>query len=265
MINLTYTTAQAESTEPVMEAVFNHLAAKLEMPITAVHNIPWQDRIHRIAQGRIDIGWICGSYYSRLADRSNPVVELLVAPILAQSRYEGQPVYYSDLVVRQDSPFQTFEDLRGASFAYNEPGSMSGYYSMRYYLAKIGEYGGFFGRLVESGGHVNSLRMILKGEVDTAAIDSMVMTPELQERPELASQTRVVEVLGPTPIPPWVIQSSLPEALRDQIRQALITMHEDEEGRKMLDSLQLKEFSAVSDNHYDLVREMIVKSAEVDW
>jgi phosphonate transport system substrate-binding protein len=93
----------------------------------------------------------------------------------------------------------------------------------------------------------------------------MVMTPELQERPELASQTRVVEVLGPTPIPPWVIQSSLPEALRDQIRQALITMHEDEEGRKMLDSLQLKEFSAVSDNHYDLVREMIVKSAEVDW
>jgi phosphonate transport system substrate-binding protein len=149
MVNkLTFTTAQAESTEPIISAVFHHLSTKLDIPITAVHDITWKERLRRVADGRIDIGWICGSYYSRLADKADPIIELLAAPIMSQARYQGKPVYYSDVVVRKDSPFETFADLHGATFAYNEPGSMSGYWSMRYHLAQLGEVGGFFGRTI---------------------------------------------------------------------------------------------------------------------
>jgi phosphonate transport system substrate-binding protein len=142
---------------------------------------------------------------------------------------------------------------------------MSGYWTMRYHLAQLGERDGFFGRIIGSGGHVNSLRMLLDGEIDTAAIDSMVMAPELEENPGLAAKIRVVEVLGPTPIPPWVIRKGVPAAVRAQVRRALTTMHEDEAGREVLAACGMRGFAAVQDGHYDRVREMIAKAAEVGW
>jgi phosphonate transport system substrate-binding protein len=182
-----------------------------------------------------------------------------------QPRYQGQPVYFSDVVVRKDSPYQTFEDLRGATFAYNEPGSVSGYWTMRYHLATIGAFDGFFGRIIGSGGHVNSLKMILAGEIDTAAIDSTVLDVELAKTPELADKIRIVEGLGPTPIPPWVVRRSLPEEQKRELREALVAIQAAEDGRRLLDGLLVGGFSAVSDDYYDPVRGMLAKAAVVEW
>lgn len=265
MDDITFTTCQAECTEEIVSAVSAFLSEKLDIAVQAVEDIDWQERIRQVADGRIDVGWVCGSYYSRLVARDNPRVELLVAPVMAQPRYQGQPVYYSDVVVRADSAFETFEDLRGARFAYNEPGSVSGYWTMRYHLSTLGEAGGFFGRISGSGGHVNSLGMILRGEIDTAAIDSTVLDVELEKNPDLAHRIRIVEVLGPTPIPPWVVRRALPEEQKQALRRALAGMPETEEGRMLLAGLHVLGFSAVSDSHYDQVRMMMEKAAVVDW
>jgi phosphonate transport system substrate-binding protein len=262
---LTLTTCQAESTEPIVAAVAAYLTSKRNIPAESVEDISWQERYRQITDGRIDIGWICGSYYTKLAAEPDPVIELLAAPVMSQARYQGEPVYFSDVVVRADSPFQTFADLRGASFAYNEPGSFSGYWSMRSYLVRIGEVGGFFGRLTQSGAHLHSLQMILDCRIDTAAIDSMVMAVELQENPDLAHKIRIVEVIGPTPIPPWVIRRSLPEAQKAQLRQALLALPETEDGRQLLQKYHLRGFAAVPDAHYDKVRQMIAEAASVRW
>lgn len=265
MTPLKFTTCQAASTEPIVAAVTHYLSSKWGISAESVEDIPWQERYVQVQDGRIDIAWICGSYYTQLAAGPDPVVELLAAPIMNHTRYQGEPVYFSDVLVRQDSPFQTFADLRGAAFAYNEPGSFSGYWAMRYHLAQLGELEGYFGRLVQSGGHVNSLQMILDGEAETAAIDSMVLIAELQENPTLAPKFRVVETLGPNPIPPWVIRRTLPKAQKAQLRRALLALHEDEDGRKLLESCQMRGVTAVPDTHYDPTRRMMAKAAEVTW
>ncbi len=66
-------------------------------------------------------------------------IDLLAAPVMAAERYQGQPVYYSDIVVHHASRFQTFADLRNATWAYNEPHSHSGYHVVRFHLAQTGE------------------------------------------------------------------------------------------------------------------------------
>ena len=81
----------------------------------------------------------------------------------------------SDVIVRADSPFLSFADLRGAVWAYNEPRSHSGYNVVRYHLAAKGMPAAYFGRVVESGSHHNSLQMILQRSIDAAAIDSTVL------------------------------------------------------------------------------------------
>ena len=62
------------------------------------------------------------------AQRERPgELELLAAPVLDGPRYEQQPVYFSDVIVRADSPYHTLEDLAGETWAYNEESSHSGY------------------------------------------------------------------------------------------------------------------------------------------
>jgi len=87
----------------------------------------------------------------------------LAAPVLQGPRYQGRPVYFSDVIVRRDSPLRSFADLRGASWSYNDPDSHSGYNLTRYELARRGEARGYFGTVVSAGWHQESIRWVAEG------------------------------------------------------------------------------------------------------
>ena len=107
-----------------------------------------------------------------LLEHETPPVELLpAAPVFRDGRALGRPVYFSDLVVRRDSPAGSFLDLRGRSWAYNDRCSLSGYYNLLKQLAEMGEHGGFFGRTCCSESHLSSIQMVAGGEVDATIID----------------------------------------------------------------------------------------------
>jgi phosphonate transport system substrate-binding protein len=91
------------------------------------------------------------------------MIELLAAPVMQGSRYEQRPIYFSDVVVHRDSPFHSLAQLRGASWAYNEPRSHSGHLLTRYYLETRGEGGpeGYFGAVIAAGSHQRALELIL--------------------------------------------------------------------------------------------------------
>jgi phosphonate transport system substrate-binding protein len=159
-------------------------------------------------------------------------------------------------VVHRDSSFQSFADLRGASWAYNEPGSQSGYNITRYHLATLGETSGYFGQVIKAGAHQVALQMVLKRQVDASAIDSTVLETELQREPGLGQRLRIIEVLGPSPIPPWVISKKVPQALRQALREALVGMAQDPAGQVILAAGQMARFAQVEDRDYEPIREM---------
>jgi phosphonate transport system substrate-binding protein len=82
----------------------------------------------------VDVAFVCGLPYIQLTQHGEPPVEPLAAPVLEGDRYGGKPIYFSDVVVRRDSPFRTFLELRGRSWGYNETQSQSGYGITRYHL-----------------------------------------------------------------------------------------------------------------------------------
>ncbi|HXG09186.1 MAG TPA: PhnD/SsuA/transferrin family substrate-binding protein [Gemmataceae bacterium] len=204
-----------------------------------------------------DVAFVCGLPYVELTRQGRSPVEPLVAPVLQGERYGGKPIYYSDVIVRRDSPFRSFADLRGRSWAYNEPHSQSGYGITRYHLARLGETNGYFGRVVEAGWHEQSLRMVCSGEVDASAIDSHVLAVALRDRPELARQVRVIEVLGPSSIQPVVAARHLPEPLKAALRGALLEMGGDPAARPHLARALVERFTPVTDATYDDIRTML--------
>ena len=256
MAPLKLASCMAENTEVVCQSIATYFRAQLGIQTEYVSGIPWQERERLFDRGEIQILWLCGLPYVHKADLRESDMELLAVPVPADLRSQGRAVYFSDVIVKKQSPFQTFEDLRGASWAYNEPRSHSGYNVVRAYLGERGETAGFFARVVESGAHQTSVQMILDGDVDGSAIDSTVLEWLQQRNVSIREQTRVIQTLGPSPIPPWVVAKRVPESIRRQLRALLLRMGDDPLGRSILDEAGLLGFSDAQDSDYDPIRRM---------
>jgi phosphonate transport system substrate-binding protein len=256
MNSLTISSCMAPNMEFVCVEVGRYLSERLSIPVESVLDIPWQERERRLDAGQIDLCWICGLPYVWKADRKPSQVEVLVAPVMSGSRYGGLPVYYSDVIVHRDSPYRKLDDLRGASWAYNEPRSHSGYGLVRYSLISRGYDRSFLGNVIESGAHQNSLQMILKKEVDWSAIDSTVLEMELAINPSISNKFRIVDTFGPSPIPPWVVSRNVPADLKEKISQLFLTMGEHPQGEQILARARIQRFVTVVDRDYDPIRTM---------
>jgi phosphonate transport system substrate-binding protein len=208
------------------------------------------------AEDRNDVCFVCSLPYVELERRGIAPAEPIAAPVLQGSRYQGRPIYFSDVIVHRDSPFHSFLDLRGHTWAYNEPLSHSGYGITRYRLVQLGETNGFFSEVIEAGFHEESIRMVAAGEVDASAIDSQVLAVALRDDPALARELRVVEALGPSTIQPVAVSKRVPAALRDEIRRVLVTLHDHPAVRRRLAAGLVERFVEVDASSYDDIRQM---------
>jgi phosphonate transport system substrate-binding protein len=220
---------------------------------------------YRQLYDEVDVAFVCGLPYVQLTQHAEPPVQPLAAPVLEGHRYGGQPIYFSDVVVRRDSPFRSFAELRGRSWCYNETQSQSGYGITRYHLVQLGETGGFFGEVVEAGWHERSLRLVCSGEVDATAIDSQVLAIALRDQPELAAELRILDSLGPSTIQPIVASSRLCPTLRADLQAVLVEMHQHDLARQPLAHGFVERFVPVSDDDYDDIRAMQRASEAADF
>jgi phosphonate transport system substrate-binding protein len=255
----------AANADPFYRALAEWLTRRSGLDVRIEDRVPWQQRERMLDRGEAHIGFLCGLAYVRKADGAGPALELLAAPRMRGPRYAARAVYFSDVVVRRDSRFRSFDCLRGATWAYNEPCSHSGYTLPLSHLARLGADGGYFRRVVASGSHQTSLRIVASGQVDAAAIDSIVLERELALSSTAAASVRVIATLGPSPAPPAVIHPSVPRSTRALVRDLLTTMHDDADGRAVLEAIGMVRFVAVSDGDYDPIRTTDAAASRVRW
>jgi phosphonate transport system substrate-binding protein len=234
------------------EYLCRYLEKKLQYPTSLSIGSSYEE-----LPGQIDFAFLCGLPYIELVRRDGQVFEPIAAPILAGKRYEGKPIYYSDVVVRRDSRFRSFADLRGRAWAYNEPHSQSGYGITRFHLVQIEETNGYFGRVVEAGYHEQAVRMVCSGEVDASAIDSHVLALMIRDEPALMANLRIIATLGPSTIQPIVAARRLPPHLKTDLRRILLEIGGDALARPHLDRAMVDRFECITDSSYDDIRRML--------
>jgi phosphonate transport system substrate-binding protein len=258
---LRFATFLAPNMRPVYRFLADQIAHRLGRPVQLVVGRSFD----QFDQGEADFGVLCGLPYVWLADRRPPPVALLAAPVLAGDRYAGRPIYYSDVIVRHDSPITGLEELEGRSWAYNEPASHSGHTITLYSLVRRGVRPGFLGRVVEAGFHQRAIRMVHSGSVDAAAIDSQVLAIELRDHPELGAGLRMIGSFGPSTIQPLVAASHLPGRLKDQVRDLLVGLGDDPTARPVLDHGFIDRFARIDDGAYDDIRAMLATIQAAGW
>jgi len=257
---LRFATFLAPNMTPVYRFLADRIGDRLGRPVELVVGRSFD----QFEAGEADLGVICGLPYVWLAARQPPPVEPLAAPVLAGDRYGGRPVYYSDVIVRHDSPITCLEELEGRSWAFNEPTSHSGHTVTLYSLVAMGAGPGFLGPVVEAGYHQRAIRLVHNGTVDAAAIDSQVLAIELRDHPDLAD-LRVISAFGPSTIQPVVAASRLPARLKHQVRDLLVGLGSDPAARPVLDYGLIDRFDPIGDAAYDDIRAMLATIETAGW
>jgi phosphonate transport system substrate-binding protein len=242
---------------PILCGTYTHIARYVGEKVGCQTTLRVGQSFDEFAEEQVDVAFICGLPYVRMASQLSCPIELLAAPVILGERYRSNPIYFSDVVVRSDSPYASFDELGGCVWAYNERASHSGCNLVCYSLLERGKSPDYFGKTVKSGSHLNSLEMVLEWEADAAAIDSHLLDVLRSRDKELAARLRVIDTLGPSSIPPVVVTKRLDNALKRKMQEALITMHLDECGAMGLQEGLIERFVVVTDEDYRDIRGML--------
>lgn len=153
-------------------------------------------------------------------------LRLVATPVYNAPGCEG-PDYVSMIVVRVDENARGLADLRGRIAAINSATSQSGYSALRSAVAHLSHKGRFFARVVESGGHPNSLAMVAAGEADVCATDCVTHALLARHRPEALAGLRVLALSPSAPGLPYVTRAAAGDDLVARLRAALFAALED--------------------------------------
>ncbi len=129
--------------------------------------------------------------------------------------------YRSYFVVKEQSPFETLEALRGGRAVINQPHSQSGMNALRNAIAPLALEGRFFGSVVESGSHLASLDFVQRGHADVASIDCVTFGLAARYAPKWVEGIRILSHSEPTPGLPLIASSSASEEQVKELINAL--------------------------------------------
>lgn len=249
----------------VYRQITGYVGEKTGRKVELIDGLSYESISKMLASGDVEVGFVCGLPYVLAHDKPSPEVDLLVAPVMKAARYAGKPKYFSDLVVRTDSPYKKLEDLKGKAYVYNDELSNSGYNLPRFRLVSAGLTDGFFGSVKRSGSHEESLRMVANGEAEASYVDSLVLEYDQARGGTDANKLRVIDSIGPAGIPPIVVSAKVAEATRQLLKRALVEMHTTPEGRKILDAALVDKFVEVADSNFDDIRQMKQKAEQAKY
>lgn len=205
-----------------------YLAKKLGRPVEMREASDYAAVVEALKARRLDLAYFGPASYSR----AWMVTGGKVVPLVSPTDW-GIWGYYSTLVVRADSPYQTLDDLKGKSIAFVDPNSTSGFQAPTYYLTRQGyPPEEFFGGTGYSGSHDNGIMAVLNGAYDAAVTwwendnYSSFKRMEIQGMID-ASDLRVIWKSPPLPDRPWAVHADMPAETREQIAEAMLSLPQE--------------------------------------
>ena len=246
----------------VYEEMARYFSIKLGWDVKIVSGLSYSETDHLLDKGAVQIGYVCGlPYIHKLAEGK---YELLAVPIMALKKgtypdakgYENTPgKYYSYTIVHKDSPIKTWSDLKGRTYAFNDMNSNSGYNLPRAKLASIGAKGwDYFSKVIVSGSHEESIRLVASKTVDASSVDSLVLDYDRFIKDPAAANVLIIEHLGPAGTPPVVISKKAHPSIKQKLKPVMLNMHKDPEGKKILEKALTLRFDPPNDKNYDDIR-----------
>jgi len=244
--------AIVDSLDPIAEL----LEERLLIPVETFVSTNYVGLVEAMGTGRVHIGMFGPAALVQAMDAHGAEV------ILASVR-QGSTTYRSQFNVRCDSGIEEFEDLRGTTIAWVDPGSASGYQFP--YVTLKNEYGidpdtemtGIF-----AGSHDAAALAVYLGDVDVAVTFGGSPGSDGRETiegdyPDVKEQVCILGYSADIPNDGMVALPGLDDDLKQQIADAFIDIASTEEGKELTQALfNVTDFAPIEPSAYDIVREV---------
>ncbi len=231
--------------------LIDYIGTKLGSPVEMVQKENYDEMDGLLEHGDVHVAFICSGPYVK--DHSKFGAELLVAP-----QSYGQPFYNAYIIVHKDSSIKDMAGLKGKRFAFTDPKSNTGKIVPAYMIAK--EFNAtpekFFGEVLYTRSHDKSVEAVAKKVVEGASIDSLIYDYAAKKNPVYTSQTKIIKRSPSYGIPPLVVRKEMDPVLKNKIKNILLNMHNDPEGKAILSGIMVDKFIVPKDSDYNSVREM---------
>lgn len=252
---------QLERYGPLAEHLSRKVGASIHLDI-----LPRYGNIANNFVSRELDGAFFGSFTYALAHRA-----LGVTVIARPVDLDDHSTYHGLIFVRQDSGIRTIKDMRGKRFVFVDKATTAGYLLPLDYFIRNGvkDYTKLLKEAYFSGTHEDAIYDVLNRRADIGAAKNTVFDRLARLDPRLRNELIVLEVSPDVPENGLALRASVPAPLRDAIQHALLTMHEDPEGREILRRFGAQRFIETSDEDYAPVyayaRELGLDLAKYDY
>ncbi len=210
---------------------------------------------------KVDLAWFGNKSAMEAVDRAN-------GEVFAQTvDKDGNPGYWSHIIVHQDSPFKTLDDVlkcdRTLDFGIGDPNSTSGFLVPTTFVfsARSIDPKTCF-KTVRNGSHeVNALAVANK-LVQVAANNNESLARLAKTAPDKAKQIRVIWTSPLIPADPLVWRKDLSDDLKKKIADFILTYGtKDEAEKKVIAALSWAPFRKSDNNQLLPIRQMEVNKA----
>ena len=243
-----------ESLKPLEDLISEEMGITIEA-FTATNYV---GVVEGLGSGQVDFGFIPPFAYVLANAESDARVAMTVLNARGESSYRSQ------FLVREDSEIESFEDLYGKTVAFVDPSSTSGYLFPGAHLYDLGIDIEEDITYLYSGGHDQSLQLLLSGDVDVAVTFVDARDRYKEDFPNAMEEARVLGYTMDIPNISVTISSSMDLETEKKLQEALLKVAETEEGAKLLEELfNIHGFVIAEDSDYDIIRDT-AKTMNVD-
>ncbi len=224
--------------------LIDHISSKLGVPIEFKQRKTYGEVNELLKEKKLDFAFICTGAY--VQEKNELPVELLVVPVI-----ESRPFYNAYVIVNKKSAINTFDDLKGKSFAFTDPLSNTGYlFVVNLLKEKRTNPEKFFDKTIFTYAHDYSIQAVARNLVDGATVDGLVYNFLEHTQPEKVSATRIILKSKDYGIPPFVVQRDMNPELKNKLKSIMLNLHNDPKGKELLSKIMIDKFIEGDDALY---------------
>jgi phosphonate transport system substrate-binding protein len=211
------------------QPVVDYLNKKLNIDGQLMPQKDYLTVLEKMRDGELDAG-IFGSLLCYRATKEIGALPLARPEIGGDSTYEGL------VFARKDSRIKDIDGLKGKIFAYVDRNTSAGYVYPRALLKEKGyDTDKFFKEAVLAGKHDAAVLMVLNRRADGGAAKDDVYYGLAKKDPRIERELRVLHLSSAKfPDRTIAVRKDFDPALAEKLKQALIAMDKNEEGRSAL-------------------------------
>lgn len=243
---------QMDRYKPLSEYLTSRLGMKTRFTILSRYG----DIIDRFVMRNLD-GAFFGAFTSVLA-----MEKLGVEPVARPLNLDGTSSAEGYIFVRRDSGIKDIKDMKGKTIAFVDRATATGYI---FALAYFKEHGiknplNYFKEYYFTGSHDSALLSVLDGKADIGVAKNKIIKERFKKDPVMEQEILIIARSIALPDVTLCLSKKIDRGLKERIKDILLNMDKDPEGRKVLERFGALRFVAASKEDFSIVYNLLKKA-----